>query len=215
MRTLESSHTILYRMTYMSVSDEDSHNCGPYMEAAACSNGGPRVSGRQARCPKVSGNWGLATTLWQALAVQKRLRRSIKVDGFWDFNMGDRKRKTGKYKRMPRCHDPVACVLHMFWSCPQQIMGTLVERAQRTDIHTAEGDLMGLFHRSKRAAVTGRFIDLALILGRRAIATSWKSPTLPTLPHWGAASLKWGRAEAAALQREEARGLRRVPIAST
>ncbi|KAJ1213705.1 hypothetical protein NDU88_001337 [Pleurodeles waltl] len=48
----------------------------------------------------------------------------------------------------------------------------------------------------------------------QAIAMSWKSPMLLTLSHWCAAFLKWGRAELVALRREEARGLRKVPVAS-
>ncbi|KAJ1162083.1 hypothetical protein NDU88_002561 [Pleurodeles waltl] len=50
--------------------------------------------------------------------------------------------------------------------------------------------------------------------GRRAIAVNWKSPTLPTFSQWSVTLLKWGKAEAVALRREEARGLRKVPVPS-
>ncbi|KAJ1126265.1 hypothetical protein NDU88_004673 [Pleurodeles waltl] len=119
----------------------------------------------------------------------------------------------------PQCHDPGANMLHMFWSCPesahfwQQIFEVITELTQCTDLNKAEGVLLGLFHRSKRAVVTNRFIDQALIIARRAIAMGWKPPTLPTLSHCGAALLKWSKAEEAALRWEESRGLRRVPIA--
>ncbi|KAJ1191751.1 hypothetical protein NDU88_001067 [Pleurodeles waltl] len=126
----------------------------------------------------------------------------------------------GTVSDCPRCHDPGANMLHMFWFCPQsthfwkQILGVITQLTQRLDLYKAEGILLGLFHRSKRAAVTNRFIDLDLIIDRRAIAMGWKSPTLPTLSHWGAAPIKWSKAEETALRREESKGLRRVLIAS-
>ncbi|KAJ1188776.1 hypothetical protein NDU88_005533 [Pleurodeles waltl] len=108
----------------------------------------------------------------------------------------------------------------MFWSCPdygrfwQQIAETLAELTQRTTLYTVESVVLGLFRRSKRAAAASRFVDLALIIGRRAIAMKWKSHQLPTLPHWCAAFLKWGKTEAVALRREEARGQRKIPFAN-
>ncbi|KAJ1184391.1 hypothetical protein NDU88_001198 [Pleurodeles waltl] len=74
--------------------------------------------------------------------------------------------------------------------------------------------MLGLCKCKRAVSATNRFIDLAMLMVRRLIAMHRKAGIFSGASHWRPATLTWGRAEAAILQREEARGLRRRPIAA-
>ena len=57
-------------------------------------------------------------------------------------------------------------------------------------------------------------MDLALVLARRGLSIAWKSPDGPDIVRWEKEVQKWAGAEEQALRREEAKGLRRRPIAT-
>ena len=56
-------------------------------------------------------------------------------------------------------------------------------------------------------------MDLALVLAKRQLSMSWKNSRGPGVARWEADVKAWAQAEEQALRREEARGLRRTPIA--
>ncbi|KAJ1130368.1 hypothetical protein NDU88_008721 [Pleurodeles waltl] len=118
-----------------------------------------------------------------------------------------------------RCGSQNADMAHMFWTCPeaqsqwQAFTNTLTTITGRENLRAMETGLLGLFRRTKVGNAVNRFIDLALLITRRAIAMNWKDGHLPSLSHWFAATLKWGKAESVSLSREEACGPSRIPIA--
>ena len=74
--------------------------------------------------------------------------------------------------------------------------------------------LMGAFPRPKKCRVGNKFVDLALVLARRGLSIAWKSPEGPDKVRWEKEVQKWAEAEQQALRKEEAKGLRRRPMAS-
>ncbi|KAJ1113801.1 hypothetical protein NDU88_002042 [Pleurodeles waltl] len=121
----------------------------------------------------------------------------------------------------PRSQQSEECIRHMFWTCPEveEYWTRLKAEIQRvsdcTVLHLMEGALLGLFYIPVAANASKWLIDLALVLTRRLLTMHWKPPTLPSTVNWRAATLKWDRAEAAALWREEILGFWKYPKNTT
>ncbi|KAJ1207201.1 hypothetical protein NDU88_002593 [Pleurodeles waltl] len=84
---------------------------------------------------------------------------------------------------------------------------------ERSLTNTPDVYLLGLFTRPDPRKVGSRFLDLALALASRHFTMAWKVPGGPRLETWVRDVTLWARGEERALRREEARGIRRRPIA--
>ncbi|KAJ1200383.1 hypothetical protein NDU88_004207, partial [Pleurodeles waltl] len=56
-------------------------------------------------------------------------------------------------------------------------------------------------------------INIALLLAKRLLTRRWKATTAPTTTQWKAEVMEWGKAEGAALRREDNSGMRECPVA--
>lgn len=125
----------------------------------------------------------------------------------------------GEARGCPRCAQLDVGIIHMTWGCAllQKFWETVLAQVNvtlgRQLTHMVEICLLGLFPRLKAKQVGSRFVDLALVLARRQIARSWKTTTGPSVIVWEKTVDDWARVEERAIQREEARGIRKHPIA--
>ena len=126
----------------------------------------------------------------------------------------------GEVKRCPRCARADANFVHMVWSCPfaqgywNAVLDKIKSTLERDLPCTMRVCILGIFKRSKKHKVRNKFVDLALALAKRRLSIAWKSPTGPEIAKWETDVKCWAGAEEQALRREEARGLRRKPIAT-
>ena len=98
----------------------------------------------------------------------------------------------------------------IFWKAVTLKIGPALQRMVPCDI---ESCILIQFSRPKMKKVGNRFLDLAMALAKRQISMNWKNPRVPGMTKWEADVKVWARAEEQALRREEAKGLRRKPIA--
>lgn len=110
-------------------------------------------------------------------------------------------------------------LIHMLWACHKlttywEIITThLAQCTDRTLQWNWEICLLGLYRRQKKHKVTNRFIDLGLIVAKRLITKRWKAPDPPPARAWYHSMICWAQAESVALQRQDAIGIRKTPLA--
>lgn len=114
-----------------------------------------------------------------------------------------------------RCQAPQAKLFHLLWNCPRIIhYWSEIHRILHGIAPMAGGDspehcLLGVGTRNKKSGPSCKLINLALIQAKRNITMRWKATKAPNRTDWHREMVRWGRAEGAALQSEEKRGVRK------
>lgn len=107
----------------------------------------------------------------------------------------------------PPCRTQEADFLHVVWHCPviNSYWIEILDKLEKATGWTASKEmrtvLLGLLPTPKNKKLTRKLVMLGLILAKRRIAISWRSPNPPCIKSWLSDWSEWATAEAICMKR--------------